>query len=1289
MSAAPTSSARLLFALAVLFALLLPGRSRADSTTVAASAPAASPATEASPVTATGLLPVFGVAVDLDAAGGKPEHAVASLQKLWDQYLKAAGFNVIQIPVDVKDMGDRGAGRLAKLCVWAKTKSVRLAPVLIGAPLGQPLPEDYADKVGAFAAKTIELVGKEGDPQAYAQIMLYQIERPLNHPGNHGPTDPAKAAATIAKVIEKLRAAEQTGLAGSSLQATPVLASASFDCELIRFGAIAHVAITDEAYTQAYASLHGYLGAVLGAAPVDVIEVEWYPGSYSSEGVERMPDLVGKLQADFPGKLIIVGTGFSTAAGAEADQSKYYTQAFNNLSDLRTNQGVESSLAGILWRTALDQPGGEPPPPSPRIQEAMSSWNWSDRAAEVTRMWSEPGADSKEMTWWLGHVDSHFGLLSSTKDASKTGEPKMSYELLARLKTSLAAAAEATGAGDIAKELEGGGTGKGIGGTVKDRLQSALFGMLDAWVAKTAENLTSGGGSSGGGAPAPPPTPTPASMADLQIQGIGEIPAAPKAGVLTALPITIYNAGREPARNVVLYLREGPNDLANSSPTTLSPGGSTVVDLDWTPAHPGNFHDVSINAYCDNEGDPSNNQAALGDVPVDPSGGGGSGGGRGGVVKGGLGGYVLGTIGLGAVKGSLATSTAPGFVQIQSIRSMTPMTMSAKAPLMSGGIGGGGAAGGTMRMSSGSGGGVGSGPMTTMSAGSPPAHGGSPAPAPPPPPGGSGGSGSGGIVPIMHTTSALAPMSLAFSISNPFTNNFTHVSAALKIDGTLIATKDLGTLYPLQRRTVTFAEWTPSRAGTFPVNIELNGVGPTGHALTSSARDEIVVGGPAPPPIATRSLTTPGSTSGGTGGGIATRTLSMPQTRLITPLLVTGGTPLARPASTRSIYSIRGVMPMGPALFGLTANSLLLSPFPALVGRDVVLTVRLFNSDRVAAHKVKVEGFLDGEKLGETTVDLPIARAVDAKGFKAWNAKPGRHSFRAVVTDGSRQASAIKPVDVGPIGGIGGGGVAALIGRGGLAGSKLGSKLAMASADIRLNPLAPTAGADVTVSVHIQNTGTTDVQGVQAELFVDGVRLGSSSADIAAGKDAVLASFPHWKPTAGNHTLLCRASAGNSAVSATRDVSVGATALLVKGLPTTGFKTGFSALLAGKPDLQITPGDITFTPTMPRPGTTVTVSINVRNVGAAAATGGTVLCILSADGSEVTRRQFDASLDAGGSTTLSWPVMTPNGKSISVSATASVADDAQPGNNSATAMTSVGVLLIKQVQPGLLILPSK
>jgi hypothetical protein len=1263
MSTAPTLRACLLLALA-LFAVLIPGRAPADTATATASAPpAASPATEASPVTATGLLPVFGVAVDLDATGGKPEQAVSSLQKLWDQYLKAAGFNVIQIPVDVRELGDRGAGRLAKLCVWAKSKNVRLAPILVGAPLGQPLPDDYADKVGTFAAKTIELVGKEGDPQAYAQIMLYQVERPLNHPANHGPMDAAKAASMMAKVMDKLRAAEQTGLAGSSLQATPVLADASFDYELIRVGAIAHVAITDEAYQQAYASLHTYLGAVLGAAPVDVIEVEWFPGSYSSEGVERMPDLVGKLQADFPGKLIIVGTGFSTAAGAEADQSRYYTQAFNNLSDLRTNQGVESSLAGILWRTALDRPGGEPPPPSPRTQEAMSSWNWSDKAAEVTRMWNEPGADSKEMTWWLGHVESHFGLLASGKDASKTGEPKMSYQLLARLKTSLAAAAEATGAGDIAKEIEGAGAGKGIGSAVKERLQSALFGMLDALVAKTAESLVSGGGSGGGsdgGAPPPPPTPTPANLANLQINQIGEIPAMPKMGVLTPFPVTIFNAGTAPARNVVLYLREGTSDLASTNPTTLSPGAETTIEVDWTPAHSGNFHDVAFVAYCDNEGDAGNNQAPVGDVPVESSGGDGTGGTGG--HRGGLGGLIFNPGALGGIKGSLQTSTSPGFVQISAIRSMTPMSGKTPMALMIGGAPSGGSPGTSMRITTGS-----------------------PAPG-----------GTSGITPISRTTSTgLEPMSLAFSISNPFSHNFTRVSAALKIDGKLIATRDLGTLLPAQRRTVTFALWTPPHAGTFPVNIDLSGVGPTGRALTSSARDELVVGAPSSPPIATRSLTISGSTPGSTPpGGIATR--SLPTTRLITPLMISGGTPLARTFQPRPVYAVRGFGMMGVTLFGLTANSLLLDPFPALIGKDVTMTVRLFNSERTAAHKVKVEGFVDEEKVGETTVDLPIARSVDVKGFKAWKAKPGRHSFRAVVNDGSRQANAIKPIDVRPPGaGIGAGGVAALIGRGGFAGSKLtlGSKLAMASTDIRLNPLVPTVGSDVTISVRVQNVGPTDVQRAHAELFVDGVRLGEDNADIAAGKDAVLSSFPHWKPTAGNHTLLCRASSGSQVVSATRDVSVSATALLVKGLPmaTTTFKTGFATLLTAKPDLQILPGDIIFTPSMPRPGTAVTISITVRNVGAAAANGGTVLCILSADGSEVTRSQFPAALAAGGSTTLTWAVTAPSsGSQLAVNATASVADDAQPGNNTATAMASMGLLLIKQplLQPKL-VLPSR
>ncbi len=450
MNARTMSRALAALTLIILTPILGPTTAGAEDThsSGTSSSPAA---TSSSPVSATGLLPIFGVGVDMEGlpSNASPDDAVSSVQKLWDKYLKAAGFNVIQFPIEVKELGDAGAGRLAKLCLWAKANDVRLAPLLVGAPQGEALPAEYPDRVGAFAAKTIELLGKAGAP-AYSQIMLYQLERPLNHPASHGPMEPAKAAEILHATVEKLHAAEQTALAGTSLQATPVLVSASFDYELIRFGAIVNVPLTDESYQQAYESLRNYLSDVLGAATIDVVSLEWFPGSVSTSAVDRFPDLVAKLQSDFPGKLLLIGTGYSTASGTEKDQSQYYTQTFNNLSDLRANQGVESSFAGILWRTAMDHSKGEPEPPSSKTLSEVPTWNWSDRAAEVTRMWNTPGADSKEMRWWIGHVESHFGILGGSKDISKPGTPKRAHELLSHVQTSPAAGPATTGAGAVA-----------------------------------------------------------------------------------------------------------------------------------------------------------------------------------------------------------------------------------------------------------------------------------------------------------------------------------------------------------------------------------------------------------------------------------------------------------------------------------------------------------------------------------------------------------------------------------------------------------------------------------------------------------------------------------------------------------------------------------------------------------------------------------------------------------------------------------------------------------------------
>src|SRR2546428_13975712 len=144
----------------VLILMAAPGWARAEGDAAPASSAASS-----SPVSATGLLPIFGVGLDMDALppGVSPEDAVASVQKLWDKYLKSAGFNVIQFPVEVKELGDQGAGRLAKLCVWAKANDVRLAPLLVGAPAGETVPGDYPDRVGGFAASALDVVGKAGD----------------------------------------------------------------------------------------------------------------------------------------------------------------------------------------------------------------------------------------------------------------------------------------------------------------------------------------------------------------------------------------------------------------------------------------------------------------------------------------------------------------------------------------------------------------------------------------------------------------------------------------------------------------------------------------------------------------------------------------------------------------------------------------------------------------------------------------------------------------------------------------------------------------------------------------------------------------------------------------------------------------------------------------------------------------------------------------------------------------------------------------------------------------------
>jgi hypothetical protein len=399
--------------------------------------------------------------------------------------------------------------------------------------------------------------------------------------------------------------------------------------------------------------------------------------------------------------------------------------------------------------------------------------------------------------------------------------------------------------------------------------------------------------------------------------------------------------------------------------------------------------------------------------------------------------------------------------------------------------------------------------------------------------------------------------------------------------------------------------------------------------------------------------------------------------------------------TTRSLFTT--------SVLGLNANSIVLAPFPAQVGNDVDVSVRLFNSDRLPAKKVLVQVFVDDEKLGEKTMDVGELRTETAGGFKAWKAKPGRHDVRATVAWGTRNGTAAKPIDINPPHAVGAGGVASLMGRATLfapsraMGATLSlGRLAIASTDVRLNPAAPGAGTPVDLSVRIQNPGTADAKGVQAEIFADGVRLGGASGDVPAGRDFVFSGFPRWTPTSGKHVLLCRATFGGQTTEATREVVVGAAMALVKPVLTTSQPMTLATPSVGgammmhmavaRPDLQIQSTDITFSPASPKGGDPLTMTIVVRNVGNADANGGIVLGVFQVDGAEAGRREFPVTVPAGGMTTLIWPVSTPSGRTLTTTATATVGNDSRADNNQATASIAIASVM-RYERPQVLILP--
>jgi hypothetical protein len=581
-------------------------------------------------VSQTGLLPVYGVDFTFDEtwvdgaafpsqSADYPNSGVtAAFQQIWDN-LKPTGFNSIRFPVDVRKPA-ASANRVANLCMWSKNNGLHVIPILVGSDKGQAPGDDFAANVAAFATALSATLRGAPTPSlaAYSQVLAFQIERQMNHTGLHGPMSIDSAQQRVLQAAAALRKAEQGALKDTGLSVTPILVNASFDHELIKARAIAGATFADDAYGHAYGALRQFLLPIASSSDVDLIGVDWFPGSISAGGVDKLPAFVKSLTDDLSGKQLVVATGFSTAFRSADEQKKFYSLAFANLADYRVSQGVDSPFLGVFFHEALNGPDANAEPPSAKVPADMAQWDWPAKADELAQAWGGKAA-SDSMIWWQKKVENTMGLLavsgSGTQTATVTPQPaQQGLTEIARTVTDasnavtaasappVGAPAPATPQGTPAQQ-PGTSSGTSMGSALKEKAQQGLMSVLDRLFERLGSTVAGapgsggapgaggvGGMGSGGVGPGGSPSTGGVSIG-LSKQDVSVDPATPSAGQPVRFNVTLRNQSSsvDASGLVVAIADQTANAVAYATDVAIARSSTQTLALTWTPADAGTY----------------------------------------------------------------------------------------------------------------------------------------------------------------------------------------------------------------------------------------------------------------------------------------------------------------------------------------------------------------------------------------------------------------------------------------------------------------------------------------------------------------------------------------------------------------------------------------------------------------------------------------------------------------------------------------------------------------------------
>lgn len=309
--------------------------------------------------------------------------------------------------------------------------------------------------------------------------------------------------------------------------------------------------------------------------------------------------------------------------------------------------------------------------------------------------------------------------------------------------------------------------------------------------------------------------------------------------------------------------------------------------------------------------------------------------------------------------------------------------------------------------------------------------------------------------------------------------------------------------------------------------------------------------------------------------------------------------------ATRQDFSLTAaVTDVGVSDAGLTTN-----PPDPTAGQRVTVACAVTNLGNVDARGVKVRFAWEGALIGDRTISqIPPGETrqaayawtvpAEATGTGTLTATADPDNALAEAQEGNNTAA--RTVTVTP----------------------LKPDLSVLSPDVTHTPESPGSGQSVTVRATLKNMGTVTAQNVQVALKRGEEVLSTRSKTSLAPGDYYAASFS-WTLPAATYSpvaLSVVVDPGNS----------------VDELDETNNQAEH-VLIPAKPDLSVVDAEITSTPAAPLAGEDVRLTIKLRNLGAAKASG--VMLRVLRD-SDVLSQQTVSSISAGSSTTryVTWDI---------------------------------------------------